>query len=235
MWREGCTRIWKPARARRCDVSRVLDTSAEERRAQAASSAEERRVALLPKSAGSWTHCLPKPQLLAPGAEGNLHIPFHSSTTVARLCHIPFHSSTFKPMPTERSSRRSSTAREKSYSGPKIDFLAKTSANTRLIIAESFTRIFRAGPLVSFNGSPTVSPVTAFLCAAEPFGCSGPSPPFSMYFLALSHAPPVLLMEIASWTPLTRQPDRRPATQCLPNKIPAENWRSVVVARETSS
>ncbi len=46
-----------------------------------------------------------------------------------------------------------------------------------------------AGPAVSFNGSPTVSPTTAALCGSE---CLPPKLPSSMYFLALSHAPPAL-------------------------------------------
>jgi hypothetical protein len=44
-----------------------------------------------------------------------------------------------------------------------------------------------AGPAVSLYGSPTVSPVTAALCASEPLP---PKLPSSMYFLALSQAPP---------------------------------------------
>jgi len=41
-------------------------------------------------------------------------------------------------------------------------------ANTKLIIAISFTKIFKLGPLVSFNGSPIVSPITAAVCAGVP-------------------------------------------------------------------
>eukprot|EP00395_MALV-II_sp_L67-2_P000049 gene48-gene463 len=70
--------------------------------------------------------------------------------------------------------------------------------------------MFRDGPEVSLSGSPTVSPVTAFLCAAEPLPNSDPRPPASMYFLALSHAPPELLMLIASCTPETSAPERTP-------------------------
>ena len=44
---------------------------------------------------------------------------------------------------------------------------------------------FTAGPAVSLYGSPTVSPVTADLCASEPFP---PKFPSSIYFLALSQA-----------------------------------------------
>jgi hypothetical protein len=39
----------------------------------------------------------------------------------------------------------------------------KNGTKTRLRIAESLIRMFRAGPEVSFKGSPTVSPTTAAL------------------------------------------------------------------------
>jgi hypothetical protein len=39
---------------------------------------------------------------------------------------------------------------------------------TRLTIAITLIKIFIDGPEVSFNGSPTVSPTTAALCASEP-------------------------------------------------------------------
>merc|ERR1719197_2130347 len=92
---------------------------------------------------------------------------------------------------------------------------------TRLMMAVSFITMFSAGPEVSLSGSPTVSPVTEFLCASEPFTYSFPSPPAEMYFLELSQAPPVLLMEMASCTLETRAPDRRPAQQFLPKPMPA--------------
>jgi len=47
--------------------------------------------------------------------------------------------------------------------------------------------IFIAGPDVSLNGSPMVSPITAALCSSEPLPAP---PPASIYFLALSQAPP---------------------------------------------
>jgi len=46
--------------------------------------------------------------------------------------------------------------------------LQKNLAKTKDKIAINFTRIFNAGPDVSFNGSPTVSPMTAALCSSEP-------------------------------------------------------------------
>ena len=44
-----------------------------------------------------------------------------------------------------------------------------------------------AGPAVSLNGSPTVSPVTDAAWASEPLP---PYAPSSISFFALSHAPP---------------------------------------------
>merc|ERR1712217_945023 len=79
-----------------------------------------------------------------------------------------------------------------------FEYSAMAEPNTKLMIAVSFMTMFSAGPEVSLSGSPTVSPVTEFLCASEPFTYSLPRPPADMYFLELSQAPPVLLMEIAS-------------------------------------
>merc|ERR1719168_215333 len=92
---------------------------------------------------------------------------------------------------------------------------------TKLMMAVSFMTMFSAGPEVSFSGSPTVSPVTEFLCASEPFTNSLPKPPAEMYFLELSQAPPVLLMEIASCTLDTKAPDNNPAHVFLPKPRPA--------------
>lgn len=50
---------------------------------------------------------------------------------------------------------------------------------TREIIAINLIRIFNAGPEVSLNGSPTVSPTTAALCVSEPLP---PNCPVSIYF-----------------------------------------------------
>ena len=62
----------------------------------------------------------------------------------------------------------------------------RISSDTRFITLMSG---LRAGPAVSLNGSPTVSPMTAAMWASEPLPPWWPS---SMYFLALSHAPPAL-------------------------------------------
>jgi len=81
-----------------------------------------------------------------------------------------------------------------------------------------------AGPLVSFKGSPTVSPHTAAECSKSPFLTIDPSRPgllnssgrlrfpASIYFLALSHAPPVLEAEIAIYTPEHMFPISMPLT-----------------------
>merc|ERR1719506_2294348 len=101
--------------------------------------------------------------------------------------------------------------------------LTKKSLNTRERMAMSFMTMLSAGPEVSFSGSPTVSPVTAFLWAELPLPQPDPRPPDSMYFLALSQAPPELDIEMASCTPETKAPDKRPAVQFLPKKIPARS------------
>merc|ERR1712046_57097 len=88
-------------------------------------------------------------------------------------------------------------------------------------MAVSFMTMFSAGPEVSFSGSPTVSPVTEFLCASEPFTNSLPKPPAEMYFLELSQAPPVLLMEMASCTLETSAPESNPAHAFFPKPMPA--------------
>jgi len=62
-------------------------------------------------------------------------------------------------------------------------------------MAISLIRMLILGPEVSFKGSPTVSPITAALCSSDPFFFWTPSIynyPDSIYFLALSQAPPVL-------------------------------------------
>merc|ERR1719271_1715590 len=88
------------------------------------------------------------------------------------------------------------------------------------MIAESLMTMLSAGPLVSFIGSPTVSPVTAFLCACDFFPLPSPRPPASMYFFALSQAPPVFDIDTAIMTPATRAPLRRPAQAFFPSRQP---------------
>mmetsp|Transcript_5806 Transcript_5806/g.19190 ORF Transcript_5806/g.19190 Transcript_5806/m.19190 type:complete len:336 (-) Transcript_5806:574-1581(-) len=123
----------------------------------------------------------------------------------------------------------------------------KKSAKTREMMAMSFIRMFKAGPLVSFRGSPTVSPITAALWHSPPLrwrvgtntgvpsmlrttspvtssilGISITRPPFSTNFFALSQAPPVFEAEIASCTPDTRPPARSPTTASTPKNTPVK-------------
>merc|ERR1719356_1629330 len=117
------------------------------------------------------------------------------------------------------------TNRNKAYNqnGPPLlfEYCAIAVPKTRLMIAVSFMTMFNAGPEVSFKGSPTVSPVTEFLCASEPLTYSLPRPPAEIYFFELSQAPPVLLMEIASCTLETKAPESKPAHAFFPKPSPA--------------
>ena len=68
-----------------------------------------------------------------------------------------------------------------------------TGVNTTATMLMSFTRMFRDGPEVSLQGSPTVSPITAAACVGFLLPSASflpPKLPFSMCFLALSQAPP---------------------------------------------
>ena len=79
----------------------------------------------------------------------------------------------------------------------KLDTMAlATSSETRFI---TLMRGLIAGPAVSLKGSPTVSPMTAASCPGEPLPPWWPS---SMYFLALSQAPPPVHIEIATNRPV---------------------------------
>src|SRR6059058_1710628 len=64
-----------------------------------------------------------------------------------------------------------------------------------------------AGPAVSLFGSPTVSPVTAAACVSVPLP---PRLPSSMYFLALSQAPPPEVIWMARKSPVTMLPISMP-------------------------
>src|SRR5690606_4034535 len=92
---------------------------------------------------------------------------------------------------------------------------ANHGANTSDTTLISLMRMFIAGPEVSLNGSPTVSPTTAALCGSEPLP---PCAPPSMYFLALSQAPPALAMNSAIITPVTVAPASRPPRVRTPKK-----------------
>src|SRR4051794_21259848 len=78
-----------------------------------------------------------------------------------------------------------------------------SSATMLMILISGLT----AGPAVSLYGSPTVSPVTAALWASLPLPPWWPS---SMYFFALSQAPPPVHIEMATKRPVTIVPISRP-------------------------
>lgn len=109
--------------------------------------------------------------------------------------------------------------------------LEKYLQNTSDRIAISLIRMFKLGPLVSFKGSPTVSPMTAALWIYVPFFTttlfSSFIMPASMYFLALSQAPPVLDADTAICTPLTIAPGRKPISALGPKKNPNKNGVTV--------
>ena len=101
-------------------------------------------------------------------------------------------------------------------------------------MAINLIKIFKLGPLVSFKGSPMVSPITAALCSSLPFPLLSPfaftySPP-SINFLQLSQAPPVLLILMAIYTPLTRAPGSSPAT--ITGWITNPSTRGVKITRQ---
>lgn len=111
-----------------------------------------------------------------------------------------------------------------------MDFVEKYLQKTNERIAISFISIFKLGPLVSFKGSPTVSPITAALWIYEPFLTCYPFytiKPASIYFLALSQAPPVFEAEIAIWTPLTIAPGKNPSRAFGPKKNPSKKGVTV--------
>ena len=82
------------------------------------------------------------------------------------------------------------------------------------------------GPEVSLKGSPTVSPTTAALWGSEPLP---PWAPPSMYFLALSHAPPAFAMKSAIRTPVTVAPASSPPRASTPRKRPTTTGASTAV------
>ena len=77
----------------------------------------------------------------------------------------------------------------------------------------SLIRMLSEGPQVSLQGSPTVSPITAALCAGFLLPSSRNLPPkfpFSICFLALSQAPPALFSMQASANPVVSPPASSP-------------------------
>ena len=80
-----------------------------------------------------------------------------------------------------------------------------------------------AGPAVSLNGSPTVSPMTVAAWASDPLP---PCAPSSTIFLALSHAPPELARKTAMSAPEPMAPARKPASGPMPRPKPTATGMS---------
>ena len=94
--------------------------------------------------------------------------------------------------------------------GSKISYPAITAKSKSATILVILIIGLTAGPAVSLYGSPTVSPVTAALCASEPFP---PWFPSSIYFLALSQAPPPAVIETATNNPVIMTPNNIAPTE----------------------
>lgn len=90
-------------------------------------------------------------------------------------------------------------------------------AKTTETIDINLIRMFSEGPDVSLNGSPTVSPTTAALCASDPFP---PCCPVSINFFALSQAPPAFAMKIARRNPVDNPPTSKPILPGTPKIRP---------------
>ena len=83
----------------------------------------------------------------------------------------------------------------------------------------SLMRMLMEGPEVSLKGSPTVSPTTAALWLSLPLP---PKFPRSMYFLALSQAPPALDIMTAKMKPEAVAPISNPVTPLTPSTNPTK-------------
>ena len=77
--------------------------------------------------------------------------------------------------------------------------------------------MFNAGPDVSLNGSPTVSPTTTAACWSVPLP---PWCPASTYFLALSQAPPAFAIMMARRKPVAMAPISSPPSASAPRTAP---------------
>src|SRR3990167_6284891 len=98
-----------------------------------------------------------------------------------------------------------------------LNYLMRSATRSRATMLRIFIIGLIAGPAVSLYGSPTVSPVTAAWCANEPLP---PCLPSSMYFLALSQAPPPVVMEMATKMPVTMEPSSTPPSASRPRVKP---------------
>src|SRR5215212_8581479 len=101
-----------------------------------------------------------------------------------------------------RATATTATANRSSSSSARATTVGAISTATRFI---TLIRGLRAGPAVSLNGSPTVSPITVALWGSE---FLPPWWPSSTYFLALSQAPPDTDSMTASSWPVRIAPAR---------------------------
>src|SRR5438093_9232144 len=89
--------------------------------------------------------------------------------------------------------------------------------NTREIVLRSLMRIWRLGPAVSFQGSPTVSPTTVAAWVSVFFP---PRFPASTYFFALSIAAPPHIIMIARGIAEIVAPTTNAPTEAHPSTTP---------------
>ena len=101
-----------------------------------------------------------------------------------------------------------------SHTAPLVAVPENKGTSTSVIVDSSLIRMCMEGPAVSLQGSPTVSPVTEALCASDPFP---PNLPVSIYFLALSQAPPPLLKNKAIKIPVLVANIKNPARASAPS------------------
>src|SRR3989338_4866856 len=109
------------------------------------------------------------------------------------------------------------TLRKKKNQTSNSELVTIALAKTSETVFATLINAFKEGPAVSLKESPTVSPTTAALCASLPLP---PKFPSSIYFFALSHAPPAVVIEIASRKPDAINPAKSPPRACGPNKNP---------------
>src|SRR3546814_13899420 len=102
--------------------------------------------------------------------------------------------------------------------------------STRTDTLFPYTTLFRS----SLYGSPTVSPVTAALWASLPLP---PWLPSSIYFLALSHAPPPEVIEIATNSPPTITPSKsaQGASNAADGTATARNTKDTTIGAITGN
>ena len=96
-----------------------------------------------------------------------------------------------------------------------LNSVAKVLATVDMVLM----KMSSATPTTSLRVSPTVSPTTAALWAGEPLPWPS-SAPDSIYFMALSNAPPELPMNSARGMATMVAPTSKPPTNSTPNRKP---------------